>query len=216
MTSLFVSKTIRNKDKIILDGYSYIVNKKTGAAFYWVCTEKRDRMCRGTLVSSVLENGQVTVKKVNKEHNHLPVCTTKEVDARVHALREKAFNTSESNLRLVRSVKRGAGDEGLVALPSDQALTKKIKRLRQKNRGTENLRGIDSILPERFRHLDGQPFLIGDFQSDDKRALLFSTPELMKMMVKAEVIIMDGTFKISPTSFRQLYTLHAGINVDGE
>jgi hypothetical protein len=38
--------------------------------------------------------------------------------------------------------------------------------------------------------------------------VLFSTDNNLEMMATADVIFMDGTFKISPPQFTQLFTLH--------
>ena len=49
-----------------------------------------------------------------------------------------------------------------------------------------------------------QQFLL--YQDDDM--VLFATDNNLEMMAAADAIFMDGTFKISPPQFTQLFTLH--------
>ena len=56
--------------------------------------------------------------------------------------------------------------------------------------------------------LDGKDFLLID-DGTTERILGFSTVELHTALSDAEVVFVDGTFKIAPLIFTQLYTLHA-------
>ena len=49
-----------------------------------------------------------------------------------------------------------------------------------------------------------QQFLL--YQDDDM--VLFATDNNLEIMAAADAIFMDGTFKISPPQFTQLFTLH--------
>lgn len=55
---------------------------------------------------------------------------------------------------------------------------------------------------------DGSTFLIANEQYEEGYLMVFSTLELMIRLTNAEMIVMDGTFKICPMLFRQIYTLH--------
>lgn len=58
------------------------------------------------------------------------------------------------------------------------------------------------------RTTDGRHFLLFDDGTTD-RILGFSTDELIMALCRAPIVYMDGTFRIVPTMFAQLYTIHA-------
>lgn len=68
------------------------------------------------------------------------------------------------------------------------------------------------ILPAELRNtLDGQPFLRNDVDF-----LLFAADEDLNFLASCEVWFADGTFKVSPAGYSQLYTIHGtrnGINI---
>ena len=63
---------------------------------------------------------------------------------------------------------------------------------------------LHEFLPEKF--------LIKDVQmSDQKRHVVFATPKQIKLLAKAKVWYMDGTFKVIKDPFKQLYSIHSFI-----
>lgn len=47
-----------------------------------------------------------------------------------------------------------------------------------------------------------------------ERILVFATSENLRYLQEAKYWIIDGTFKIVPTVFRQMYTIHADVGSD--
>lgn len=61
--------------------------------------------------------------------------------------------------------------------------------------------------------LRGDQFLLADTGKDDVcRMLIFLTKENLQQLSNAEVWLSDGTFKIAPPLFTQLYTVHGLVN----
>ena len=53
-----------------------------------------------------------------------------------------------------------------------------------------------------------EPFLQFDSGPGDHRILIFASPNQLDILSGAEEILIDGTFKVTPTIFTQLYTIH--------
>ncbi|CAF3794187.1 unnamed protein product [Rotaria magnacalcarata] len=51
-------------------------------------------------------------------------------------------------------------------------------------------------------------FLQFDSGPGDHRLIIFSSPEQLKILEETEEILIDGTFKVTPVIFTQLYTIH--------
>ncbi|CAF3321285.1 unnamed protein product [Rotaria socialis] len=50
-------------------------------------------------------------------------------------------------------------------------------------------------------------FLQFDSEPRDHRLIIFSSPEQLKILKETEEILIDGTFKVTPVIFTQLYTI---------
>ncbi|XP_060807341.1 uncharacterized protein LOC132903322 [Amyelois transitella] len=64
--------------------------------------------------------------------------------------------------------------------------------------------------------INGQCFVIKDrIYNNNKRILLLSTKNMMQLLQQADFWVLDGTFKIVPHIFQQLYTIHGNLSVTG-
>ncbi|XP_028966906.1 uncharacterized protein LOC114828143 [Galendromus occidentalis] len=114
---------------------------------------------------------------------------------------------------LVRSIANlrqdHAAEEIGAALPNFEEVRSSLHRQRAKVRPVLPLSRSDIVLRDTWtRTLDGEDFLVFDDGTTD-RILGFSTEEAMTILCRADAIYMDGTFKVVPHLFAQLYTLHA-------
>ncbi len=70
----------------------------------------------------------------------------------------------------------------------------------------------DLVIPDKYKETySGKLFLIDD-SNDDERVLLFSTKKNLKLLSENLDWLGDGTFKILPLIFFQLYTILVVIN----
>ena len=116
-------------------------------------------------------------------------------------------------------------DETLTNLPQSSALRRTIHRKRKRDDAfpplPQNLEDID--IPEQFRlaQVGGTQvrFLLHDTGADIndseeeenwlKRIILFGTNEMLHFLTANSNWMADGTFKMAPQLFFQLYTIHA-------
>lgn len=66
----------------------------------------------------------------------------------------------------------------------------------------------DEIDPAFVKTFDGQQFLLRNIETENGRIMIFSTITNIKRLSLAPVFIMDGTFSIAPTGFKQIFTIH--------
>lgn len=59
----------------------------------------------------------------------------------------------------------------------------------------------------------GEDFLLHDTGfGDSERILVFSTAENLRKLGESELWFADGTFKVSPSLFYQVYTIHGSLH----
>ena len=96
-----------------------------------------------------------------------------------------------------------------LSLPSKGSLIQMSRRKRRDNNLVEEINPINRqfTLPESLRD-----FLIADTGSEDlERILVFGDKDLVNLLQASKQWLADGTFKLSPTLFYQLYTIHAQV-----
>ena len=49
-------------------------------------------------------------------------------------------------------------------------------------------------------------------QNDHERIILFGDPEMLRVLEKSNFWLADGTFKVTPKMFYQLYSIHVSIS----
>lgn len=109
------------------------------------------------------------------------------------------------------------------ALPSHSALRKKIRRKRNEiNFAPPEPLDLESLeIPEEYsvyeiRDGESENFLLYDSGPNIDRILIFGRQSNIERFMDTTTLFMDGTFKISPTLFCQLYTIsgmkHGGVN----
>ena len=73
----------------------------------------------------------------------------------------------------------------------------------------------DLVIPENWKKtLSGSDFLVRDSTIGNERVLIFTTSTNINYLSQSPFWICDGTFKVVPTIFRQLYTVHGCIGGD--
>lgn len=215
--ALVISKTVRGKPCLVLNGYAYSIERTRNDLTYWACCKKRESKCKGRVVTQ--GHGSTTELKKCEDtvHNHQPAALLPDLVKRNAKLKEMAKVSADSPTSVIRRAKRNACADVIVGLPNDDAMRRRVKRVRAAQREyREALLGLEFLMPEPLKTLDGEPFLIGDYGYDGKRGLIFATHASLRHLVSCPMLCMDGTFKICPSAFRQLYTIHGVFEVNGK
>ena len=95
-----------------------------------------------------------------------------------------------------------------------------IKRNIRRHRFDNNIQPIPlhrqdiPVIPQTYQLTNGgaQFHLFDSGAEDENRILIFSTQEAIQLLARNEHWFMDGTFKLCPQIFHQIYTIHTLIN----
>ena len=124
--------------------------------------------------------------------------------------------THDTTLQILTAELRNISDDATVHLPIVGNLRRTIRSQRQTRNHYPIPASREEIpkIPNEFRFLEnGEEFLQYDSGADDvNRILIFGTYQNLQLLNNSEQWFVDGTFKVCPTLFFQLYTVHAQNN----
>ena len=192
-------ETSKGKPIFEYEGYSYIINKESGNKVIWCCRNSR----RGRLHTM---SGQVI--KVVGEHSHGPIHSVREVIEARTKMNTTAKQTVRTTHDIVADGVAKLSDHGITSLPSLQNLKRTVQRIRQNPFSLPAARDSLVIDPLFIKTNRNRTFLKFDSGSIDQRILIFSTNKQLKMLQNANYIYLEGTFKVVPELYFQLYTVH--------
>ena len=205
--------TERGARKLIKDGYIYVFKKRLANDISsWECELRRKGQCRATVK---LEPTDEYICMLN-EHTHPPSQTKCEVTQVKVGIKRRATETRD-NARNILAVEVGnISQAAAVNLPSMINLGRSIRSQRQIRFDHPNpvaREAIPAIPLELTQTQTGEQFLIYDSGiGDNDRILIFGAPDELQLLRDSPHWFCDGTFKVSPGIFFQVYTIHAMVN----
>jgi hypothetical protein len=198
----------RGKQTLIFHNFEfwkYKCNKK--GETLWRCTKRETFKCKATLKT----NNAVVIGTLVPEHTHSGNVA--------NALARQAVGKMKTHMN--ENVATPSASQGAVivnlaghvqmAIPKRASLSRVLRRHRQMQQTAgRNGAALPPVpndnnfdIPERF-----MPFLLHDSGPGPNRILLFGDRELLGALARAQVWLADGTFKVVPTLFYQLYSIH--------
>ena len=201
--------------KLCSMGYAYVVDKPKletiddATKVYWKC--EKYPTCLGRAISDGL-NPPI---KHTKQHRHYPNPDRIECLEIIESTKELAIVTNYNPRSIVKKTQLGASEEAISQLAKPEAIKKLIRRQRNRKFGKIVAKTIlDISIPrELHRTYSGDLFYYSDSgQEQQNRTILFTTKSNLELLSQHNNWYMDGTFDISPSFFRQVYTIHIIIN----
>ena len=194
--------------KIFVDdeNYSYHYHKKNSdeTKTYWRCVV---RSCKARIHTV---NDAVTTH--HNEHNHGSSAAEIRAQEAMSQLKTTSVSTYEPSRSLIGETLVNENEYSLSKLPSFSSMGRNIRRWRQKAHNAPPIpRQINNFeIPEFYCFLaTGEKFLAFDSGIDDEnRILIFATDNGLEDLVRSPNWAADGTFKVSPLIFYQLYCIH--------
>ena len=167
------------------------------------------KQCRGRLHL----NGDAIIKYVG-EHNHAGDASKTPVLMALQALRERAATTQEPTQTIIAETTTNIPDSSSAQLPSKSCLKRTIQRKRNQHANCppqpSDLLSLN--IPVEYTFLpNGTDFLLHDSGPGHNRILIFSTRHNLTLLAQCSKWYADGTFKISPNIFQQVYTIHGRV-----
>ncbi|XP_068213295.1 uncharacterized protein [Palaemon carinicauda] len=194
----------KEKDNILHEGYYYRLDRvlKSGKES-WRCV---DQKCKGRIY--VIGDECTSAS----EQDHVPDPAKSESILSMMQLRESAATSNDLPRRLIQEAQLNLRPEVVAILPKYQSLQRTVERQR-KAKGLPlsppSYVGEIDIPQELVCTYDGEHFLAYDSGSDDPdRYFIFATHQNLKLMKENKHWMGDGTFKIAPQLFYQLYVIH--------
>lgn len=198
--------------KIIKDGYIYVFKKElANYVRSFECQLRRAGQCR---VSIKVNPNDEVIEQLH-EHTHPPSNVKCEVQRVKSSIKERAESTNDSTQQIMVGELQGISEAAAVNLPNVEHMRRTV-RSQKRNEGDmpepPNRNAIPELPMEYQQTCTGERFLIYDSGIDDaNRIFIFGTDHALHLLATSPDWFGDGTFKVCPQIFFQLYTLHAKI-----
>lgn len=203
-----VVKSNKGNDKLIIDGYTYHVEKK-GETIRWCCAERKSMLCKGRVLTNFID-GKYVIKKMPTQHCHSPLAFEKEIFKTNNKIKSSASTSGLKPSQIIRNSIVECKSSCRVYLPSKQAQKIKISRVRS-NILKEPCSLDDIIIPESIKYLEGELFVLSEKSFGSEKIILLGTESSLKLLSEANCWLIDGTFEVVPSIMRQLFSIHGQI-----
>ena len=170
-------------------------------------------MCREKSCRARIHTNESKVVKSSNEHTHEPISKIFHCNEVKAGIKRRAAESQKPTHSIVASKISKLEEESAVSLPRLDSLKRTICRARKK---AENIHSeptsLDTLqIPEVYtRTSKGEPFLLYDSGSDaeNTRIIIFGTQSNLATLNTSSIWLADGTFKVAPKLFLQLYVIH--------
>lgn len=222
---LTIFKSTKGQDKIAFNGYSYRKDKTSMQSVNWRCDVSK---CKGRLITCIDYKNSTSEPIETGEHFHAPNPAKIAAAVALSAAKEESVQNPEvPPRRIISNAMLNLADEALVALPPRRNFRRSLQRKRTRDEAfPARPTTRDFEIPEQFHHVsidnrddrfllyDSYDAMADDSDTDGGRVVIFATNEMLNLLKYNRNWMADGTFKVSPTFFLQLYTIHAILGRD--
>lgn len=151
--------------------------------------------------------------------NHLHEPDARKIAKKSVMTKLKTLSKTKATTRQVMSESmQNVKDASKAIIPGPRDLIRAINRYRQDSDAPKNPKNLSELyFPEKYCKTEsGKNFILHDTgptdESYDMRIVMFGTEDNLKFLATCTEIYMDGTFKVVPPLFSQLYTIHGKSN----
>jgi len=215
-----VLKTNKGDSCFVIDNSIFKCDKKVidadSTKFYCHCDLRIDG-CMSRAIITVFNGGE-KVWRVTRHHNGHAACLQDMEALRFrNGLKSIARSAPEKSSReiydqvlasAIAHADEPRAKEIVSSLPDFVCMKSSIQRVRMEGRPVipASLEEVN-IEGDWTKNLVGEPFLL--FQTHGAEKIVgFATERMLERLCDSPLVIMDGTFRVSPLLFTQLYTLH--------
>ncbi|XP_018495047.1 uncharacterized protein LOC108864260 [Galendromus occidentalis] len=208
----------KGKPQFFVENYLYEVEKTVGGrTSYCRCIKQRRDGCPARI--TILRWPEPMVQRQTGEHTHAPD-TGEFIRRQASAqMKDAVLEKQDKGVKRVHSevlaeeVRNSRGlyeDEEIgAALPTFDSVRASLYRARAKLTPALPQSRTDIVVEGLYgKTLSDEDFLLFDDGLEDK-ILAFGTDEMFSILCESPTVFMDGTFKVVPHLFLQLYTIHS-------
>lgn len=197
----------KGRPTVIYKNFEYTkVRTNDNGEIYWRCKFHQSYHCLAHI--KTLEDRVITNDA--QEHNHQGNLSTSLARQTVAEMKERMNEISATPAAVVGSVSRLLEDNILQALPKRSSLTRTLQRFRKAALEDNEISVLPSPpvdthfeVPRRFEHM-----ILYDSGTIGERFIILGSREMLDGLARAKLWLADGTFKVVPSIFFQLYTIH--------
>ena len=204
-------KSKRGKDKATFQGFVYTLTKSSSEVQQWVCE------MRGMCKARVHTRGDVIIKPtllndIHSSHTHGSDPVRIDMLKGYNKVKERSIDSEESTRIIVSYGIEQMGASSVAQLPKLESVKRTIRT--HKSRSEENCGNptcaAEILVPEKYKvTLKQEPFLLFDSgYGDVNRMIIFASQKFFSLLADSRTWYADGTFKVVPEYFFQLYTIH--------
>ena len=207
----------RGKKKLVYNHYIFWRDGQSsdGKIIFWRCSNRYKSFCKARLHTV---DGLLT--KELHEHSHLQEERHVQIAKVLAVVKERAANANDM------STPANIISDAIVGLPGAVIVKKNVKRTIQRTRlrtaaapvNPQNCADLE--IPDSYKHIllddarGPELFLQYDSGAEENRILIFGTEESKRVLELSENWQADGTFKVTPPIFAQVYSIHASRHGD--
>ncbi|CAF3860645.1 unnamed protein product [Rotaria sp. Silwood1] len=207
MSTSTLSTTEKNKPLLLSKGFCYTIDKATNDKIYWKCEYARKLECKDRIHTNDIKT---TILHENDNHNHPGNAISSEIRIFEEKFRDRAVNCNENTQTVLDNCLTDLSDLAVARIPNFKHIKRNMKHRRVMNDSPKipndrTFNQIPDILSVTKR---SNEFLQFDSGPGDDRIIIFSTLEQLQLLENCEQLLVDGTFKVAPAIFYQLYAMH--------
>src|SRR5581483_8458308 len=95
--------SIRDKPKIVVNGYLYVKDKNRKEKYYWCCEYRNPHDCKGRAVTVLSDDTNQKHTLVNvSEHNYAPEASRMSVIQTLNTIKESATHTHDQPIQIIQ------------------------------------------------------------------------------------------------------------------
>lgn len=197
----------KGKQTIIYRNFEYVKHRNNGnGTSAWRCRYFQSLKCKARLVTA----GTHIVSNRQPDHSHEGNISNSLARKAVGEMKTRMADMTVTPSAARASVSVDLNDNVLMALPERSLLSRTLQRERHRLAVAANGIPMPAVptdllfdIPDRFADV-----ILYDSGPGDDRMLLIGCPELLDGLARANTWIADGTFKVVPSVFFQLYSIH--------
>ena len=204
----------RGHKTLIYRGFEFWYHKLlVDDSVVWRCSKHQSFKCKARVNAKDL----LVISNKDPQHTHEGNQSTALARRAIGEMKLRLIDSLASPSATYSAVASTLEDHVLMALPKNASLSRNLRRHRltsqlSVNEGMPPIPvDLNFVVPARFMN-----FVLHDSGPGDERLMIFGCRELLDGLARSPMWLADGTFKVVPSLFFQLYTLHfqfvAGIN----
>lgn len=223
-----LQKSQKGGYKLFSLGYGYLVEKpslkeiESASTVYWKCDKWKTLKCPARGTSFGLSPPFSLTKPHLQSIDHVPNPIKKDENRFKTEIKNKAKTTHDPPRSLIRESQQELTGELLCYVSKKEAITKMIIRERKKCAGDDmninyHAKCIEDLVVPQSLHYTKKDQLFyfedsGQKRKDKSRVMVFTTEFNLNLLNSYSEWYADGTFDISPSMFKQIYTIHIRVN----